>query len=148
MAKFTRKNSIAEKLDVIIDGEIFQVEVCKLSMVELLDVTNIFHRVETRAAADPIKRIDIEGYSTILATLECYIKKVHGLKDQDDKDIVWSSLSTEARIEILEECNIDSMMALAKSILVVGRLTPDEKKDSLSTSNSQERSADVPPVQE
>lgn len=88
------------------------------------------------------------AYATTAAGFFEFVHDVEGLKDEDDNDIVWSSLSEQEKIEILSALPMTPVFQLGNHLIEAGRLSPDKKKRSVSTSptSTPEAPAAVPSV--
>lgn len=89
-----------------------------------------------------------EDYATSAAGFFEFVHDIQGLKDEDDTEIVWSSLSAEEKSEILASLPMSSVFQLGNHLIEAGRLSPDKKKRSVSTSptSTPEAPAAVPSV--
>lgn len=63
-----------------------------------------------------------------------FVEGIEGLKDEDEADINWTSLSAEEKREVFMALPMTSVFELGNALIEAGRLSPDKKKRSVNTS--------------
>lgn len=113
-----------------LDGELFTAHLRALNTPELLEVSGAMAAARRKMSGED----NASAYRDLLATIAGYIVEIEGLEDEDGAPIQWAELDFGGRLELMCEVSFKSIMDLTANYVSAGRLAPNEKKASESTS--------------
>lgn len=128
MAKFYRKNKISQSFPVTLNGEVFHISLRKMNTIEMMNLASVGSKITRNIALRDNKTLLPEEIQDLVLCIIDITDEVHGLLDDDDKEIKWADLDKDARMDLLLQADFDTVSALFRDASTVGALSDQEKK--------------------
>lgn len=104
----------------------------------------------SRAMNPKDSSFDPAQYASAAMTLLEFVHDITGIKDEDDEEVTWASLSDAEREALMLQLPLADVLDLCNALMLAGRLDADKKKSSTPTSprSTSEASVAAPSVPE
>lgn len=125
MAKFYKKTRPSDTHEAKLNGEPIGISLKRMTTLEYIQFASDAKRL---AGLHKEGEVNPEAFQIMITSLKEQIVEVHGITDEDGKEVKWSDLDDSDKHLLVDQLDIDSLSDLYHKAASAGGLSEQEKK--------------------